>query len=99
MDKYKMFHHMLEIENGSGEKYCKDLRELVAFVYSTDSKAPLNYTLCKSFCEANDLDYGDFLNFMMYSPQVKPMRHEVAFLIPKLESDAARAYKKTQQGW
>ena len=94
-----MHHHMVEIDNESGKKYCKDLRELVAFCYTSDPKAPLNYKLCKMFCENNDLNYGDFINFILYSPHVKPMRYEVAFLIPTWESDAARAYKKTQQGW
>ena len=87
------------MDNGSGEKYCKDLRELVAFCYTSDPKAPLDYRLCKMFCESNNLNYGDFINFILYSPHVKPMRSEVAFSIPKLESYAARAYKKSQQGW
>lgn len=100
MDKYQVHHGwMLEIIKEDGESYCKDLRELISFLYSFDPKAPLNYTMVKSFCEANGLDYGDFINFITYSPHIKPMRGELAFYISKLENDIAKAYKKHQQGW
>jgi len=60
MDKYRMWHHMVEIDNGSGEKYCKDLRELVAFCYTSDPKAPLNYKFCKM--RNNYLTYDNVLD-------------------------------------